>query len=212
MEIHVIEDCSTDNTKAVIEKVVSDFPNRIVTHYNSENKGVIRNMNEVVDSIDSEYIFRLDSDDLIFRTTVEDLVEVMDHSRVGVVYPLFRLFGDVNVDFHAREYDLASLKLNNYIPSFSLCRREAWLAAGKYKQEFSVGYEDWDMWLSMAEAGWYGKLLPKLRCLYRRHGDSKDARAHLKYREVAELLKQFHPDLYKEMTVESICKAGGYES
>lgn len=211
VDVHVVEDCSTDNTKAVIEKLLSQYPDSFTIHYNSENMGMIRSVNNMIDSVDSEYIAKLDADDLIFRTAIEELVPILDnYPDIGIAYSMFSLFGTRSNPFESREYDPNYLRTNNFIPSFNLFRKEAWLDAGKYNEEFSIGFDDWNLWLSMAEKGWYGKLLPKLRYLYRKHAESMDTEAQKRYADVCRLLMKNHPDCYKGLTLQQLYNIGGY--
>ena len=210
VDIHVIEDVSTDGTKAVIEKMVTEFPHKFTAHFNKENKGMIRSVNDTIELVDSEVICKLDADDMILTTMVEDMLPTLEGADTGIAYSIFALFGYQNGIFPVRQYDLNYLRFNNFIPSCNLFKKEAWEDAGKYDEDFSIGFDDWNLWISMAEKGGYGRLYPEMRYLYRRHEESMDTRAKTKYADVCKLLIAKHPSYYEGISVQQLYNAGGY--
>jgi SAM-dependent methyltransferase len=59
---------------------------------------------------------------------------------------------------------------SNYIDAMALVRTSAWAAAGGYRP--GVGWEDYDLWCRLAEAGRCGVQVPEDLALYRVHADS----------------------------------------
>jgi GT2 family glycosyltransferase len=80
------------------------------------------------------------------------------------------LFGERNGIFLSKPYDLHRLKLGNYIPGTAVIRREAIRRVGGFDASLTW-LEDWDLWLSLAEKGLFGRLLPELLLYYRQHED-----------------------------------------
>jgi hypothetical protein len=60
----------------------------------------------------------------------------------------------------------------------------------------SRGYEDWDLWLSLAEDGWEGVGLSRVVYRYRREGVRLAHRDVRRHDEIAELLADRHPRLW----------------
>lgn len=63
-EIIVGEDCSTDNTRAIVEDFAQRYPSLIVKNYHKENVGPTRNMMSTYELAKGEYIAHIDGDDI----------------------------------------------------------------------------------------------------------------------------------------------------
>ena len=64
--IHVIEDCSTDNTQEVVMKYVREFPNIVIPHFNEQNIGRLvtqKNFFRGLKKMNGEYFAILEGDD-----------------------------------------------------------------------------------------------------------------------------------------------------
>lgn len=60
-ELVIVEDCSTDNTRKVIQKYKDD---RIQIYYNERNRGIANTTNRAIDASKGKYIALLDDDDI----------------------------------------------------------------------------------------------------------------------------------------------------
>lgn len=56
----------------------------------------------------------------------------------------------------AKEFDLNQLKIKNYISTMSLIRRDVFCGFDEQLHRL----QDWDLWLTLAEKGIYGKYIP----------------------------------------------------
>ena len=83
-EIIVVDDCSTDNSCAVVEKFSDDRIKLIRNKKNSGQPGASRNigMNFAV----GEYIYFMDSDDIIIKTALEELYTVAKNFDADVIH------------------------------------------------------------------------------------------------------------------------------
>jgi hypothetical protein len=88
-------------------------------------------------------------------------------------------FGDRN-DVYMVEYNKRHLLRENFLPSFALMSREAFLLAGG-NCEAVVSFEDYDFWLRLAGRNVGGKLLREPLFGYRRHANG---RSQLVYRHL----------------------------
>ena len=59
IEIIIVEDCSNDNTRLIVEKY-SEIDERIVPIYNKKNEGLIRCLNKAILIAKGKYIARMD--------------------------------------------------------------------------------------------------------------------------------------------------------
>jgi len=73
LEIIIIDDKSTDNSKKIIQKYASS-DNRIRAFYSEVNHGVSRSRNIGLKSISGDYVMFMDSDDYIVPEAIEKMV------------------------------------------------------------------------------------------------------------------------------------------
>lgn len=86
-EIIVVDDCSTDNSRAVVENFFAKFGDRLklmMISPNSGRPGVPRNF--AMTEAHGEYIFFLDADDLLTETALEELYLVAKKFKADVVH------------------------------------------------------------------------------------------------------------------------------
>lgn len=76
-EIIVSNDCSTDDTKAVLEKLQNEIPTLKVINQ-PINLGIAKNVDACLRAASGDYIIRLDSDDLLQPRYTETLVRQME--------------------------------------------------------------------------------------------------------------------------------------
>jgi len=93
----IINDGSTDATEDIIK---SYKDSRIVYVENEINIGYIRTLNRGLEMIDSEFIARMDADDLWVPTKLEKQIKLLDEKpEVGICGTSIRKFGVVEGDF-----------------------------------------------------------------------------------------------------------------
>ena len=102
------------------------------------------------------------------------------------------------------EYDFESFLTMNRMPVCSLFRKKAWEDVGGYKREMSRGYEDWEFWITLGEAGHAGKLVGGPLFLYRKHGPSMMDRSARIHAEIFAEIRRLHPRFYTAERLEKI--------
>ena len=112
-EIILVDDCSTDQTVAEVEKLLSHFEGRlkiISTEKNSGGAGVPRNLG--IKFATGKYVTFVDNDDMILPTTLENFFEVAEKFSADVVHAekYFAFYGDdfqrENLQIYSNEPDL----------------------------------------------------------------------------------------------------------
>ena len=87
IEVVVVDDCSTDNSVAVVKSFMPKFEGRLIlnkTKTNSGYPGFPRNM--ALNLAHGKYIYFLDSDDFIDSTALEDFFKVAEEFQADVVH------------------------------------------------------------------------------------------------------------------------------
>jgi hypothetical protein len=77
-----------------------------------------------------------------------------------------------------------------------MVRREALLAAGGW--ELNGGYEDWDLWLALAERGAGGIHVPVVTGWYRVRSNRMLAETEQRHDAMTALLRERHPRLFAD--------------
>lgn len=104
-ELLVIDDCSTDDTVSVVRSI--DDP-RIHIIQNEKNVGLAENLNRGLSHITTEYVARMDGDDIAETFWLEREVTILDsHPEIGICSGGFERFGTVKslVRFPERHED-----------------------------------------------------------------------------------------------------------
>lgn len=114
------------------------------------------------------YVMPLDADDALAPGALGALADALDADGAAAI-----AWGDVSIwgEFDARaevgrELDPWQITYINTVPVASLIRRDALLAVGGW--QLRHGYEDWDLWMSLAQLGYRGVYRPIPTLRYRR--------------------------------------------
>lgn len=93
LEILVIDDGSTDNTKTILQRLAQK-DSRIRYIKNEENLKLIKTLNKGLDLCNGKYIARMDADDISLLTRIEKQVDFLEtHPEIGVVGTYIQIFG-----------------------------------------------------------------------------------------------------------------------
>jgi len=88
IEYLVVDDCGNDGTIDVVECFQKEHPRGKDIHilYNNSNLGVGMTRNRILDEAQGQYLYFLDSDDLIEPDTISCMVENATKNKADVVY------------------------------------------------------------------------------------------------------------------------------
>ncbi len=87
LEVIFVDDCSPDHSIEILQKVVSDYPQRNVKIVRQDrNRGLAAARNKGLSVATGEYIMFADSDDWIEPDQIEMMVGVIDKRGLDVVY------------------------------------------------------------------------------------------------------------------------------
>lgn len=192
IEIIVVDDGSTDNSA----EIASRYPVTLITQ---NNQGTGAALNHGIRHASGEDLIPLGADDKLHPSFVDRCVRVLqEHPEVAFVYTSVILFGDRGGVFYSKPYELGRLKLGNFIPGIALIRAQAIRAAGGFDANLPC-LEDWDLWLSLAERGLFGRLLPEPLLYVRQHKDPRRNAPSPIARATVRKIMLKHPSLFPRL-------------
>jgi glycosyltransferase involved in cell wall biosynthesis len=161
-----------------------------------ENVGLSESRNRGISVAKGKYICCLDADDTLESTYFEKCIDLLE-SNPGIAFAYSHLatFGDENRTRLAEPYNLRLLLNYNHVHATAVFRRDAWEAVGGYDPRLD-GYEDWEFWIRLGEAGLRGRLIPEILFNYRRHGLSLIDRSDAKRQKLLARIRRNHEELY----------------
>jgi glycosyltransferase involved in cell wall biosynthesis len=199
LEIVVVDDASSDPaTLALLERLREEGV-RVERH--DRNQGLSAARMTGVRASGAPFVFPLDSDDLAVPGALVAMADRLEREpRAAVCFGDYEEFGDqrrlVRVP---RRLDPYRIAYRNEYPVSSLFRRDALLAAGGWRDVGGeVGYEDWNLWMTLAERGAEGVHLGPGLPIYRRrlHGTRMLTGAAARHRLLYGKLRELHPALF----------------
>jgi glycosyltransferase involved in cell wall biosynthesis len=164
-ELVVVDDGSDDPaTLATLARLAAEGINIV----RRENGGLSAARMTGVDATTAPYVFPLDADDALVPNALTVLADALDTtSEAALAWGDLEVWGELDARLAvARSLDPWLLTYVNDVPVASLLRRTALEDVGGWSM--GSGYEDWDLWLALAERGYKGVHVPTATLRYRR--------------------------------------------
>lgn len=180
IEFLIVDDASDDQSLNILESIRKTHPRggamRILTH--SSNQGVSESRNEIIDNASGDYLYFMDSDDVIDKETISLLMYEIEAHQADVAFgsyerielsgerSLFQypkmLFEDADsfAEFAYRRYASFQASACNYLVKLSLIRKNN---LRFYKADF---WEDMAFTLNMVTMANHAVLLPDITYTY----------------------------------------------
>lgn len=150
-----------------------------------------------------EAIYFLDADNRIEPYSLQTFRDVLgDDTNIGWAYPDISFFGQVwNAEgFDTREtapqYSRLLHLLGNISEAGSIVRVEAFKRGVLYDETMTSGFEDWEFWLSMIDAGFKGRAVHNAGFSYRRRPESMLAGSRRLEETLIAYIREKHSSLY----------------
>lgn len=200
IEIVIVNDASSDDSleRAMALQRDSRHPVRIIDK--RLNTGLADARNLALQVARGRYVFILDADNMLFPRALEQLHAIaVKHNPAAVYSMLCRFEGTAKTREGLLSYfdwDPEMLVEYPYIDAMALFDRAQLIEIGGYDTELFkfgwFGWEDYDLWLRIAEADLPVIFLPNVLCLYRQHKRSMSNTTNLFERELVTRLIEKH--------------------
>lgn len=173
LEVVAIDDASRDGSAEAIRAASAELPWLPVKLVRlAHNRGLPAARNLAAEHASADLLFILDADNMVFPQGIRLLAEALsEHPDAAFAYGLLETF-DVNGPVGIAswlDWDPTRLRHGNYIDAMTLIRRNALEAVGGYSTDpaFAGGWEDFALWVAMADAGLSGVRVPDFVARYR---------------------------------------------
>ena len=195
VEIIVVDDGSTDNTRAVL----APYRDRI-GYLSQSHAGVSTARNRGIQAAHGEFVAFLDADDyfLLPSKLAEQIAYFDPQPELGIVHSGWRVTdenGTVVIDkkpwTHAPSLDLKNwLLLQPALPSAMMFRRDALVSVGGFDSQLAH-LEDVDLALRLSLKGYATTWLEKIAVAYRRHSGNASLKVSDQDEALATILDKF---------------------
>lgn len=191
LDLIVVDDGSTDGSVDLIrlwmERNVTRF-NRLILKRSLRNAGLGGARNIGMDTAETDCVMQLDADNLLRPDACETLHAAMAFG-IAYAYPIIQCFNE-NGPLLLSPQDVSpgrgpfavlgdlpfnplSLVSGNRVDAMAMIAKWAWTAAGGYYvSREAMGWEDFDLWCTLAELGLPGRQVPAILADYRQHTHS----------------------------------------
>lgn len=199
VEVVIIDDCSNDPTNdAALERLEAE---EVIVVRHDANRGPAAARTSGLAATTAPYVFPLDADDLAVPGVLRRMADRLDrHPGAAVCFGDYVEFGDSElVRAVPTEIDAYRVAYTNEYPVSAMFRRTVLEAVDAWPSVRA--YEDWHLWMTLAERGHHGVHLGPGEVTYRRrlHGHRLLAAAKYEHSELYGRLRQDHPDLFAEL-------------
>jgi hypothetical protein len=171
-EAVVVDDASTDGGADAVRDWIARHPDRACLLVGHEvNRGLAAARNSGTARARSARLLMLDADNEVRRNTMSRLMGALDAAPgASFAYGIIERFsaeGSQNL-MNTLGWEPERLRSSNYIDAFTLIRREALEAINGYSSSPHLyGWEDYDLWVRMAESGRWGAFVSEIVARYR---------------------------------------------
>jgi glycosyltransferase involved in cell wall biosynthesis len=193
-EIVVVNDGSTDG---VTLRVLEDIDGRDARVIHQENGGLSRARMRGVAETSGRYVLVLDADDELYPGALSRMVGALDaDEELALVWGDIERFGAAGYLLYPKAKCLDPWRVTfvNELVGTTVMRRDALEAVGGWTLEDP--FEDWDLWMAMAEAGMRGRHIGGVTLRYRVDSPRMYLTAASRHDELVGILRRRHPGLY----------------
>lgn len=198
-DVVVVEDHATDHSRAVITDFLAAHPEvPMLLLAKDANEGLAAARNTGFAEARADLVMVMDADNHVYPSALRKLADALHHEPdASAAYSVLEDFGSWRNIRSALAWDPARLCQANYIDAQAMWRRADWQALGGYRadDQHVYGWEDWDLWLRLAERGGRATLVPQILGRYRVQQGSMIALTNLATDEAIDAIRGRYPNL-----------------
>ncbi|MEY3052305.1 MAG: hypothetical protein RLY31_2090 [Bacteroidota bacterium] len=198
-DLVVVDDCSTDDSAEVVRSWLATNRQRfntvrLVQHTTNQGLGKTRNT-AFYETGETPFVFVLDADNILYPNALSELLKAIRLSGADFAYSYLEHFGDSQRLGGLHPWLPEQLVYGNTIDAMVMMRKSTWEKVGGYSEDMPYnGWEDYDLWFKIAEAGGWGIRVPQILCRYRVHvGSMLNQETNRKVEELTAYLRRKHP-------------------
>lgn len=200
IEIVAVDDGSADDTAdAVIAEATRHDGLALTLLRHPVNRGLGPARNTALDHARGEFVFVLDADNTVRPNGIARLAAALDATpSAAAAYGMLERFDEHGPVGVGGEFAWSPRRLRggNYIDAMALFRTEVVRSVGGYTTERRLyGWEDYDLWCALAEAGHDVVRVPNFVARYRVSAQSMITLSDLSHTAAYEVLIERHPRL-----------------
>jgi len=199
LELVVIDDHSRDDGRVVVTRFIAEHPDVPIVLLGSDvNRGLPTSRNLGFATARADRVMVMDADNLVYPSCLRKLSDALDADPTAAfAYATLECFGERPGVASAKAWHLPWLTEANYIDAQAMLRKSAWERIGGYRTDDPLvfGWEDWELWLRLAEAGEHGVHVPQMLGRYRTQAESMISTTNLVADHMLAHLRELHPTL-----------------
>ncbi len=175
-EIILVEDGPLgEDLNEVVDHWKERLSDRLVLLYNEVNLGLTKSLNKGIKYVRSEYIARMDSDDISDPLRFERQFNYLqEHPGIDVLGGALQEFNDENSNLNVRHYPLSPEQCREYIVKASplahptvMMRRRIFDEGITYNEQYRTS-QDIALWFELLSKGYSIANIPEVTILFRR--------------------------------------------
>ncbi|MCM1129008.1 MAG: glycosyltransferase family 2 protein [Oxalobacter formigenes] len=208
-EIICVNDGSTDNSAKILEKYKKlDKRIKIITH---KNQGVVFARNNAIKKAKGEFIYILDSDDIIEETTLEKSYKAITAGKGDIITCRVFNFGrNSGGELRFPTPNKRNMATGNCLVNAALFRKKLFDKSGGFDTTFTKGIEDYDFYLNACyrqNAKFYR--IPEILFFYRKKPINESRQLQFEkyhYEKLTNKLNIKYPEIKKYRVLKKICE------
>ena len=186
-KVIICDDASTDNTYEIAKKYVDLYPEKFMLIKNEINKKLAASLNKCLEHVDTEYVARMDGDDISLPTRFQKQINFLDQHPEYALVSNPMVYFDEEGDFkigkaHGAVNKYNFIKGSPFCHATTMIRKESLDSVNGYSIEYDR-CQDYELWFRLYAKGYIGYNLQEP--LYKMRDDRHAvSRRKFKYRIV----------------------------